>query len=157
MDDKVVYRPIEPGEEHTVIDLVARSFRKFVASDCSREGVEEFFKYAQADSLYIRTKTGHDVLVAEIHNQIVGMIEVRDYEHISMFFVEETFHNSGIVKELLRRSLEVCRSNVPDLCRLSVNASLYAVRIYRHLGFRRKAPQQLEKGIRFVPMVLELS
>ena len=84
------------------------------------------------------------------------MIEVRDHDHISLFFVDAPFHQRGIGRELVHRALDICRRNRQDLQRIDVNSSPYAVPVYEKLGFRQAAPEQVKNGIRFIPMVLEL-
>jgi hypothetical protein len=61
----VSYRFMRSGEESEVCALVARVFDKFVASDFSPTGVEEFHRYAKPDALAQRTAAGHTFLVAE--------------------------------------------------------------------------------------------
>ena len=107
-------------------------------------------------SLAQRVQDNHFVLVAIAHDEIVGMIEVRDHDHVSLFFVDPRFHRRGIGKELMQRALDTCRHNRPDLQQIDVNSSSYGVPVYERLGFRPAAPEQVKNGIRFVPMVLEL-
>ncbi len=150
------YRFMKSGEETEVCALVSRSFNEFVAPGYSQEGVDEFLKYAQPDSLLRRSQTGHFVVVAQVQDTIVGMVEVRGNKHISMLFVDKNFQQRGIGKELVKKSLEIAQSNNPELAQMSINSSPYAVPIYEKLGFRKKEPEQMKNGIRFTPMVLIL-
>lgn len=156
MDDKsLIFRPMQPGEESQVCELIQRVFDEFVAPDFSPEGVEEFLKYADPGWLSKRSQAGHFVLVALAQDQIVGMIEMRNHEHVSLFFVDGRHLGQGIGKELWRRALAICRRHKPHLGQVTVNSSPYAVPIYEKLGFRPKGPEQVVSGIRFVPMTLE--
>lgn len=157
MEASLSYRLMKSGEESAVCALVTRVFNEFVAPDYSDDGVEEFFKYVEPNSLLERSQEDHFVLVALLLKEIVGMIEVRVYSHISLLFVDKRFQKIGIGKELLRKSLEICFSHKPGLLQVSVNSSPYAMEVYRRLGFRQKGPRQTVKGICFDPMVLELS
>ena len=140
-----------------VCALVTRVFNEFVAPDYSDDGVEEFLKYVEPNSLLARSQEDHFVLVATLLEEVVGMIEVRHYSHISLLFVDKRFQGIGIGKELLRKSLEICFSHKPGLSQVSVNSSPYAAEVYRKLGFRQQGPRQTVKGICFDQMVLELS
>jgi len=156
MEASLYYRLMKSGEESAVCALVTRVFNEFVAPDYSDDGVEEFLKYVEPNSLLARSQENHFVLIATLLEEIVGMIEVRDHSHISLLFVDKRFQRIGIGKELLRKSLEVCFSHKQGLSQISVNSSPYAVEVYRKLGFRRQGPRQTVQGICFDPMVLDL-
>ncbi len=150
------YRPMQPGEETAVADMVARVFNEFVAPGYSAQGVQEFMKYAAPDALLTRAQLHHFTLLATAQDRVVGMIEVRNHNHISMLFVEKSFQRQGIAAELLRKALDICRAHNPDLTEISVNSSPYAVPVYERLGFRQEKPEQVINGIRFIPMILTL-
>jgi len=157
MEASLYYRLMKSGEESAVCALVTHVFNEFVAPDYSDEGAEEFLKYVEPNLLLERSQEDHFVLVALLLEEIVGMIEVRDYGHISLLFVDKRFQRIGIGKELLRKSVEICYSHKPGLSQVSVNSSPYAVEVYKKLGFRQRGPRQTVKGICFDPMVLDLS
>ena len=157
MEEPLQYRPMNPGEETRVCELVSLVFNEFVAPLYAQEGVQEFFKYVDPVLLWKRSQENHFVLVATIQDKIAGMIEIRDHNHISLLFVDRQFQQRGISKELLRRALEICLQQEPKLAEVSVNSSPNAVQVYEKLGFYQKSPEQVKNGIRFVPMVLELS
>jgi GNAT superfamily N-acetyltransferase len=142
------------GEEQTVADLAARVFNQSVAPGYADEGVQEFLRYATPGLLQQRSRAGHFVLVAEDAEEIVGLIEVRNCEHIAMLFV--ALPGRGIGKELVRRAVARCRSESPGVAQVTVHAAPGAVEIYGRLGFVATGPEQLENGIRFVPMALSL-
>jgi len=153
---RVVYRQMRPGEEYAVCELVGRVFVEHVAPDFAPEGIRAFSRYATAEALAERALAGHFVLVAVVQRDIVGMIEVRGHDHVSLFFVESRLQGHGIGGELWRQALLLCRAHHPAPSKISVNASLNAVPIYERLGFRPTAPEQVIHGIRFMPMVCPL-
>jgi GNAT superfamily N-acetyltransferase len=156
METTIAYRPMQAGEESAVCDLVARVFEEFVAPGFSPEGVREFLGYAEPSALVQRAQDNHFVLVAVTEDQVVGMIEVRNHDHISLFFVDARVHRRGIGRELAGQALDICRHTRPDLKEIDVNSSPYAVPVYERLGFRQVGPERVKNGIRFVPMVLGL-
>ena len=147
---------MQPGEETQVCELITQVFDEFIAPDFSPEGVEEFLKYVQPDALRERSEANHFALVATLGEQIVGVIEIRNHNHISLYFVDQAHLWVGIGKELWRRALAICRRENPELPHISVNSSPYAVPIYEKLGFHQTKAEQVVHGIRFVPMVIEL-
>ena len=157
MEASLAYRLMRSGEETAVCDLVVRVFTEFVAPDYSDEGTREFMNYAEPNRMVERSQENHFALVASLLREIVGVIEVRGYAHISLLFVDPRYQRIGIAKELLRRALEICRSHKPALSEITVNSSPYAVPVYRKLGFHERGAEWEVKGIRFIPMVLELT
>jgi predicted GNAT family N-acyltransferase len=147
---------MQPGEETAVCDLVNRVFDEFVAPLFAQEGVREFRTYTQPDAMRHRSQADHFVLVAAAPDQIAGMIEMRDWSHVSLLFVNKEFQGRGISRELLRQALDICQEQRPHLRQVTVNSSPNSVRTYERLGFRATSPEQLVNGIRFTPMILEI-
>ena len=80
----ISYHSVKPGEEAGVIDLVSMVFNEFVAPLYSQEGVSEFMKYAYVDELAERIKAGNFVLSAKSGNDIIGVVEVRENNHVAL-------------------------------------------------------------------------
>lgn len=150
------YRQMQPGEETQAIELVSRVFYEFVAPLYSDEGVTEFMKFADAETLAERLKGDDFVLIAESLDQIIGVIEIRDYRHIALFFVAPEHQRRGIGRELLRKALDECLAYNPNLNEITVNSSPNAVSAYRALGFIERDKEKTINGIRFVPMALKV-
>ncbi|EKU97666.1 putative acyltransferase [Leptolyngbya sp. PCC 7375] len=157
IDKALTYRPLNVTDAREVSELVARGFNEFVAPECSSEGIQEFYRYIQPNAFRTRVQTNHFSLITLVQDKIVGVIEMRDHNHISLLFVTSEFQHRGIAKELLRQALQICRANEPRLSEISVNSSSYAVPIYEKLGFHRAGERQVRNGIGFIPMVLKLT
>lgn len=152
----ISYRPIRPGEERRVCELVEASFREFVGHDYPPAGVEEFLRFSAPGALAERLAAGGFALLAVAGEEPVGVIELKGNEHLSALFVDRRFHRRGIARELFRRALESARRKRPDLERMTVNSSRYAVPVYERLGFEVTAPETTVHGMTFVPMALRL-
>jgi ribosomal protein S18 acetylase RimI-like enzyme len=77
-----------------------------------------------------------DSLPRKLHKaRIVGVIEVRQFRHISLLFVDDRFQRQGIARALVRHAVARCLSRRPDLRQITVRSSPYAVPIYERLGF----------------------
>jgi GNAT superfamily N-acetyltransferase len=148
------YRSIRPHDEQAVSHLVAQVFMQFIAPLYAPEGVSEFLQYASPTAMSRRLHHEHFVLVAEHRDKIVGMIEVRDHDHISLLFVDGAHQRQGIARQLVKRALEVCLKRNPRLRAFTVYASPNAIGAYERLGFRATGPEQERNGMRFVPMAL---
>ena len=157
MDEAVTYRVMNPADVIDVSELITRVFNQFIAPEYSIEGVQEIHHYIQPSAVKARQETNHFALISVVQDKVVGMIEVRNYNHLSLLFVASEYQRRGIAKELFRRALQICRATEPKLSEITVNSSPYAAPIYEKLGFCRTGSKQVRNGIGFIPMVLQLS
>lgn len=144
------------GEETATVDLVLRVFAEFIAPQYSQEGIAEFKKFACANALADRFQAGNLILLAESGRGIIGVIEIREDDHVAMLFVEKSHQRKGIAKELLLRSIEICGKRKPDINRITVNSSPNAFGAYQKMGFKGSRDEKVVNGIRFIPMELSL-
>jgi GNAT superfamily N-acetyltransferase len=86
-----------------------------------------------------------------------GVIEVRNYDHISLFFVSKNYQNKGIGKKLHELAVSKCIAIKPNVTKIEVHSSPYAVPIYEKLGFVKTSIEQVVNGMKFTPMLLTLS
>ena len=154
MDAQVTYELMMPGEEVEVSELVARVFDEYVAADCTLEGIQEFLGYIAPDLMAVRSQAGHFAWVAKVKGKIVGMIEMRNDEHISLLFVDKGYQGRGISRGLFERAMVRSLKAEPDVREISVNSSSYAVGVYERLGFERCGPKERKNGISYIPMKL---
>ncbi len=156
MNNEIIIREIREGEETQVCQLVIECFNEFVAPDYSDEGVNEFLKYVNPDSMQKRLECGNFAFVAVVDDVITGVIEVRSNNHICLLFVKKEFQGRGIARELLELAIEKCRWADNTINEVDVNSSPYAVKIYEKLGFTRVDNEKLLNGIIFIPMKLRV-
>ena len=147
---------MEFGEETGVIELVSKVFNEFVAPLYSEEGISEFMNYLRVEELTERIKAGNFVLLAKSDADIIGVVEVRDYSHIALFFVDGSHQKKGIGKELLEMVIAKCKNQNSNTQRITVNSSPNAVEAYQNMGFSALEQEQVANGIRFTPMELSL-
>lgn len=138
-------------------DLVIHIINELITHDYLEDGVWACLKSLQDKQIMGNSLIHHFVLTAETEDEIVGTIEIRNNNHISLFCVEKEYRRRGIGRELLRRALEVCVENDPRLSEVTVNSLPRAVCIYERLGFLPKIPELVQGGIPYTPMLLEIS
>ncbi len=132
------------AEYGAALDLAWRVFLQYEAPDYSQQGVDNFYA-AIHDSEYIAKLRVYGAYEAET---LVGVLATRsEGAHIALFFVDGRYHRRGVGKSLFTLA---CTDNTTG--KLTVNSSPYAVEVYRHLGFRETAAEQLTDGIRYTPM-----
>jgi predicted GNAT family N-acyltransferase len=148
---------MEPVKETEASDLVIRIIDELVVHDYLEDGVWEFLKCVQPDPIMRRSRINHFVLTAEMYGQVIGTIEVRDNNHISLFCVEREYRQRGIGRRLLQKALELCVKYNPQISEVSVNSLPSIVNIYERLGFHPEKPEMMASNIPYTPMYLELS
>ncbi len=156
MQTALHYRFLQPGDEAALHTLLVTVFYEFVAQDFLPRGIEEFLSYIETDTLLKRVQGESFVMVALDGDVLVGMIEMRQYNHVALLFVNRPYQRRGIARNLLYESIVLCRLNIPTLAQITVNATPYARPIYQQFGFVQREPEQVQNGVRFIPMVLML-
>ena len=145
----IIYRQIHPSEIAAVSSLACEVFDQFVAPHYQAEGVAEFHRYASVEALSQRHKSGHVTLVAEQSGELVGLLHLREFRHVSMLFVQSSRQRGGIARGLLAAAGALAG----DMdCEFTVNSSPNSLSAYERLDFRITGPEQCVRGIRFVPM-----
>jgi GNAT superfamily N-acetyltransferase len=140
------------GEEDLVCDLVLEVFDRFVASDFSQQGIDEFRAYVNSEELERRTHEGHTVLLAVEHDTLLGMIETREGNHVSLLFVREAHQGRGIGRALIREAFPCRQDDQDSPTAVTVHASVNSVGFYREVGFLPEGTERIENGIRYIPM-----
>jgi GNAT superfamily N-acetyltransferase len=136
-------------------DLVKRVFDQFVAPDFSQEGVREFFSLVTPEFLTSLPASGGFALGALEGNTLVGMIAVRNMNHIALFFVERAYQKKGIGRKLFLEAARMVRAQGADS--IDVHSSPFAVPCYKALGFSATSSELVEKGIRYTPMRVDFA
>ncbi|HEX8965551.1 MAG TPA: GNAT family N-acetyltransferase [Patescibacteria group bacterium] len=139
-----------------IYTLVSDVFDQFVAPNYIEEGNQEFYKYLDKNAVNNRLQNNHFIILCKARGKVVGLIEVRNLNHVSMLFVNAAYQGRGIAKQLLSRALEICKKQDPQLKEVSVHSSPNSVVIYEKLGFVKVKEEQIINGIRFTPMILKI-
>lgn len=152
----LVFRNAETQDIEEIHHILSRVFGEHVAPGYQQEGIQEFLTYIEPAALDARLNKNHFMLLCCHNNTIVGVIEIRNNDHVSLLFVDTAYHRKGIARRLLNMVLDICRKNNPELKEVTVHSSPNAVPIYERLGFQATKEEQLKNGIRFIPMKLPL-
>lgn len=137
------YRKIEKEEMNNAIKLVWKVFLEYEAPDYTEEGINEFKKSIE-DSSWINDREFYGAFE---NDKVIGVIATKDKNHIALFFVDGNYHKQGIGKKLFNIVLELNEDNF-----FTVNSSLYAHEVYKHLGFEDTDTEQCINGLKFYPM-----
>lgn len=139
-----------------VMDLAWKTFLEFEKDDYTTIGIENFRTFVKSSDLYkMFLKNQYKVAVACENSKIVGMISIRNDNHISLLFVDKQYHKLGIGTNLIYYLAnyvkhEILKNN------LTVESSPYAVEFYHKLGFIDSGRQNIKSGIITTPMEKDL-
>lgn len=122
-----------------------------MAQNGEEAGRREFRKYAEP-AAFMERRHNHRLVTAEENETLAGVIEIREFRHISLLFVAREYQGRGIAKALFHRALNMIRQDNPECTTITVNSAPDAVGFYRKLGFRAASDEQCVNGIRFTPM-----
>jgi ribosomal protein S18 acetylase RimI-like enzyme len=159
-----------PDKLRQALDLINDVFQKYNAPSYSRRGRKLFKKLIDFDwhrrQLETRpggrTKDGGIIIGCFNENgryefrmwicedtstsKVVGVLAIQ-CKHVYWLFVDGEYQGSGIARKLFDIMLEELE---PE--ELTVDASLYAVPIYRKFGFAETSAVKKFKGTKYIPM-----
>ena len=87
--------------------MIWKTFLKFEAVDYTEEGIRNFYDFITDEHLYKSFQQGiYQMMVALDGERVIGAASVRNYNHLSLLFVDEEYHHRGIGRYLMRRMCE---------------------------------------------------
>lgn len=147
---------ISPEEAGSALVLITATFDRFVGPGYSEQGLQAFKNFITRERQRPHYADRAFMLVARQERQIIGVIEMWDYRHITLLFTAAEWHNRGIAKHLLQAAINTCRRHNPALGKISVRSSPFAVPVYQKLGFLADGQEQIVDGMRFTAMTKPL-
>lgn len=148
-------KEVESKDLKQALELVNSVFSEFVAVEYSEQGKNTFENYLKNkyEEISLDLKSGDKKIWAYYEKgEILGVISTRETSHISLLFVDKKHHKKGIAKQMLNFLLEELKK-YPNIDKITVHSSPYAVGVYEHLGFVQTGIKQEKDGIIFVPMM----
>lgn len=140
MSIEIIKLPKDRYSEAT--SLIWEVFQVYEVPDFPPEGVIEYKRILD------ETEKDKNIIFycAMEENKVVGVLGMRENNHIGYFYVKATHHKRGIGKALFNKIKEDCQGKI------TVNACPYGVPVYTRLGFMATDVQQNKNGIVFTPM-----
>ena len=147
-------KSIELRDIYLASKLVWDVFSEYVAPGYSQNGIETFRKFIQPEELKKSLESGKFFMLGcyDEEEKLVGVTAIRDLCHVSLLFVDKAYHGRGIAKELITNAINRCTNENPGLSEISVNSSIFAVEVYKKIGFKTAGEKTTKNGIIFLPM-----
>lgn len=151
---EIVIREAKLAEWNSAMKIAWETFLKYDAPDYTPEGIENFRRFIEDDMLRKKFEAGEYLLFVALDGEdVIGLITLREKNHISLLFVDDKYHKMGIGRKLVERLHDFMRI-VSDQAYITVNAAPYAVKFYHKVGFIDKGLQVTTDGITYTPMEL---
>ncbi len=159
-------RPAKHDEWESAMALAWRTFLHFEASDYTPQGVDSFLDFISDTTLNRMFIMGNYQLFVAVEKEpkkndgsqmgveekIIGLISLREVNHISLLFVDEKYHKQGIGRALMNYAAAYLYEEKGKIF-CTVNAAPYAVEFYKKIGFHAVKQEESRDGIRYTPMV----
>jgi predicted GNAT family N-acyltransferase len=153
----IIIDELKTDEINFVSDMVNNIFDEFVGKDYSEEGNNTFKDYTTLQNILNRfNEKSSKFLTAKYSKETVGILEIKNNDHISLFFIKKEFHGKGIGKKLFENYLSIIKNENSKIEKITVNSSIYAEEIYSKLGFIKTDEVQERDGIKYIPMEYKL-
>ena len=151
MDQKIIIKPLKKSEINSLSLMITAIFDEFIGCDYSEEGKATFKDNITPKNILDRLAVNR-FYTAKKGTAIIGALEIRNNDHIALFFVDKKYHKKGIGKMLFNNYLNELNKMDTKIETITVNSSIYAVKIYERLGFKKTGELQEKNGIKFIPM-----
>ncbi|ONI46069.1 hypothetical protein AN641_00270 [Candidatus Epulonipiscioides gigas] len=125
------------------LKLVWNVFLEFEAPDYSEQGINTFKNYIADEAMMFEL----EFYGAFKDDELLGIIAMRNKNHLTMLFTKKEHHKKGVAKLLFNHILQITDEKI-----FTVNSSPYAVEIYHKLGFTDTDNEKEINGIRFTSM-----
>jgi predicted GNAT family N-acyltransferase len=133
--------------------MIDNIFNEFVGKECSIEGNNKFkddIKPQNIENRFINKNS--QFFLAKAENEIIGMMEIKNKDHISLFFVKKEFQGKGIGKYLLGHYLNKIKNENSGIKKITVHSPIYSEKIFSRFGFKKTNGMQEKAGIKYIPM-----
>ncbi|MCE0608731.1 GNAT family N-acetyltransferase [Clostridioides difficile] len=155
MFKEYLIRELKEDDIKNALDLIWNVFEEFESPDYCDEGITTFHQFIEYNSIIEKIKEKTLFFWGCFDSKkLIGVLAIRNLNHICMLFVDKNYHKHGVAKKLMTTGIQYCICNKFNLTEITVNSSPYAVEVYHELGFKDTAVEQIVDGIRFTPMKL---
>ncbi len=153
---KMKIRRAAKGDARAIRVLIL-SVSHFFLEDLAGKHAERFYKTVSEEAIAECIEDERFVcLVAEAHGKLVGMLSIKDNVLLYHLFVAEQYQKQGVASALWRTGRELAlRAGNPG--HFQLNATPYAVPVYKQWGFRPTGERLYKYGVDFVPMRMEVA
>ena len=137
-----------------ISELISGLSAKFITGEFSSVGRAHLLDTMTPQAIEKFIQSGYRYHVAEMDDNLVGVVAVKDNKHLYHLFVAEEYQRQGIARILWQLAMKECLNN-GNTGEFTVNSSEYAQEFYERLGFVARPGPQIKNGVVFFPMSLQ--
>ena len=138
-------------EINNAFHLAEEVFMQFEAPVFTQRGIDSFRDFLWGKRVREMLRDGSmKVWCCYSGNELIGMLSLRDGEHISLAFVKGDHHRQGAGRMLFAEAKKYALAMGRQY--ITVNASDHGIPFYRAMGFRETDMQLDTDGIIYTPM-----
>ncbi len=135
--------------------MVIGTGRQLKETDFTTEGWGFFVDVNQPNIIGNRFDEGFITLGSFFDNSLVGLITLKNQNHITQLFVKKEFQDNGIASSLWALA-KVATNNTQVPKTYTVFSSRAAIPVYESFGFKVTEPLQEKNGIYYRPMKYQI-
>ena len=149
--DSMKIRAASPQDAKAISALI-QSVAHYFAVNPDGSGAEDFLKTISPESIERHINdSGFVYLVGFTDDHLIGVVSIRDNQHLYHLFVSPKFHRLGHARELWETAKDKA-VQLENSGEFTVNSTLFAMPAYAKLGFEAIGPKVETKGIALIPM-----
>jgi len=125
--------------------------KKYITPSLTEPAISNLLNSLSANNFKDYLNQDYSYYLVEIDQKIIGMIGLKDANHLYHLFVDEHFQNKGYARQLWH----IASENAVKLHHtkiFTVNSSINALSVYEKLGFIRHTDLQEKNGIPYITM-----
>ncbi|MGN0642089.1 MAG: GNAT family N-acetyltransferase [Huintestinicola sp.] len=147
--------PAADADISAALSLAGDVFDRFEAPCYPSEGVKAFHDFLESEKLSLRIKSCDiPIWVCKRGSEIIGMMALRDGNHVCLAFTAEKYQRQGVGKGLFAMLEKFSASK--GFTEITVNSSPYGMPFYKALGFLPSDMEQINDGIIITPMIKQI-
>ncbi|MDX1810782.1 MAG: GNAT family N-acetyltransferase [Gammaproteobacteria bacterium] len=156
MNQSFVIKDAQPLDVCNMSVLAKILTKKFILPDIEPKARPAFLEMLSPEAFMRNLTADFYYKVANKDQELIGFIGIKNKNHLYHLFVREDMQKQGVAHALWNAMLEIYIEQEKQKT-FTVNASLNAKGFYEKLGFIAQAETLNRNGVRFVPMLLDVS
>lgn len=151
----LIIRSLKATEWKSAMQMVWEIFNQYEAPEYTAEGIQSFRDFIEDPKLEKLFLSGQYYTFGAFSGEkLIGIVGIRNENHVSLLFVKSEYHCQGVGRALLKYAFDYIHDF--GIHTFTVNAAPYAVEFYHKIGFKDLNKEVTTDGIRFTPMKIDL-
>lgn len=147
MPPSIKIRKAIPADAGAISELMIPLVTEFISYEYTEQGTTVMLTSMTPEVIRSNIDIAYEYFVAEENNTIVGVLGIKQGNHLFHCFVDKNYHRKHLGSKLWQHWLASAK---PE--RVTVNSSKFAIRFYQALGFIGNNKIFEKNGVTCYPM-----